>query len=231
MPGAVFSGGLKLKFKAVIFDMDGVIFDSERLYIECNKEAARKFGITDMDMVEELGRSCIGITLEETLRKMRECLGEDFPLDEMWAQAAGLFKEKTSGGNLPVKPGVVEILEYLKDKKIPIAIASSTKSDTVKRELSEAGLLDYFDKVVGGDMIKNSKPAPDSFLKAAEELGEDPKDCCIIEDSFNGIKAAYAAGGFPIMVPDILQPNDEIRGLAGEVLGSLIEVRDYLAQQ
>ena len=97
-------------FKAVIFDMDGVIFDSERLYIDCNKEAARKFGITDMDMVEELGRSCIGITFEETLRKMRECLGEDFPLDEMWAYTSGLFKEKTSGGNLPVKQGVVEIL-------------------------------------------------------------------------------------------------------------------------
>ena len=80
-------------------------------------------------------------------------------------------------------------------------------------------------------MIKNSKPAPDSFLKAAEELGVDPKDCYIIEDSFNGIRAAHAAGGFPIMVPDILQPDDEIRGLAGEVLGSLLEVRDYLAQQ
>ncbi|MBO6166220.1 MAG: HAD family phosphatase [Eubacterium sp.] len=230
MPGAVFSGGIELKYKAVIFDMDGVIFDSERLYIECNKEAARKFGITDMDMVEDLGKSCIGITLEETLRKMRACLGEDFPLDEMWAETAGLFKEKTMGGNLPVKEGVVEILEYLKDKKVPIAIASSTKSDTVKRELSEAGLLDYFDKVVGGDMIKNSKPAPDSFLKAAEVLGVDPKECCIIEDSFNGIRAAHAAGGFPIMVPDILQPDDEIRGLAGEIFGSLLDVRDYLAQ-
>lgn len=219
-----------MKYKAVIFDMDGVIFDSERLYIECNKEIARKFGITDMDLVEEVSKKCIGITSEETRRIMQECLGEVFPIDEMWMGAAALFKEKTIGGNLPVKPGVVEILEYLKDKKVQTAIASSTKSDTVKRELGDAGLLNYFDKIVGGDMIRKSKPEPDSFLKAAEVLGVDPKDCCIIEDSFNGIRAAHAAGGFPIMVPDILQPDDEIRGLAGIVLESLIKVRDYLAQ-
>ena len=223
-------GGFQLKFKAVIFDMDGVIFDSERLYIECNKEVARRFGITDADLIENVSRKCIGITSEETRRIMEECLGEDFPLDELWMGAAELFKEKTMGGNLPMKPGVVEILEYLKDKEVQIAVASSTKTETVERELSEAGLLSYFDKVVGGDMIRKSKPAPDSFLKAAEVLGEDPKDCCIIEDSFNGIRAAHAAGGFPIMVPDILQPDDVIRGVAGIILESLLKVRDYLAQ-
>ena len=219
-----------MKFKAVIFDMDGVIFDSERLYIDCNKEVAAKFGITDGNFIEELGKKCIGITMEETIRTMREALGEDFPLDEMWMEASALFKDKTIGGNLPVKPGVREILEYLKDEGVKIAIASSTKTDTVKRELSEAVLLDYFDKIVGGDMIKRSKPAPDSFLKAAEVLEMDIKDCCIIEDSFNGIKAAHASGGFPIMVPDILQPDDEIKGLAGIILESLFDVKEFLAK-
>ena len=219
-----------MSYRAVIFDMDGVIFDSERLYIECNKEVAARYGVTDLDMIEEVSKKCIGVTSEATRRIMQESLGDDFPLDEMWMGAAALFKEKTIGGNLPMKPGVREILDYLKGRGIRIAIASSTKTDVVKRELSEAGILDYFDEVVGGDMIERSKPEPDSFLKAAEVLGVKPEECFIIEDSFNGIRAAHAAGGFSIMVPDILQPDEEISRLAGIVLGSLFEARDYLAK-
>ena len=214
-------------FKYVIFDMDGVIFDSERLYIDCNKEIAPKYGCNDMEKMEAICHKCIGVTMEQTLVIIRENLGEDFPLDEFWAETSGLFKEKTMGGNIPVKIGVRELLDYLKDSGIKTAIASSTKTDTVKRELSEAGLLSYFDEVVGGDMIEHSKPAPDSFLKAMEVLGSSPDECCIIEDSFNGIRAAKAAGGFSIMVPDILQPDEEIRGLAGKVLPSLLDVMEY----
>ena len=214
-------------FKYVIFDMDAVIFDSERLYIDCNKEIAPKYGCNDMEKIEEICHKCIGVTMEQTLVIIRENLGEDFPLDEFWAETSGLFKEKTMGGNIPVKIGVRELLDYLKDSGIKTAIASSTKTDTVKRELSEAGLLFYFDEVVGGDMIEHSKPAPDSFLKAMEVLGSSPDECCIIEDSFNGIRAAKAAGGFSIMVPDILQPDEEIRGLAGKVLPSLLDVMEY----
>ncbi len=214
-------------FKYVIFDMDGVIFDSERLYIECDKEVALKYGIEDMDFVEEVCRKCIGVTSEGTLRIMKENFGENIPIDEMLKDSAALFKERSIGGQLPVKPGVNELLEYLKGKGIHTAIASSTKSDIVKRELNDAGLLGYFDEVVGGDMIEKSKPAPDSFLKAMEVLECGPEDCCIIEDSFNGIRAANASGGFPIMVPDILQPDEEIRSLAGVVMGSLFDVKEY----
>ena len=208
--------------------MDGVIFDSERLFIECNKEVARKYGITDMDLVEEVSRKCIGVTNASTQKIMRECLGDDFPLEELWDEAPKLFKEKTIGGNLPIKPGVNELLIYLKEKNIRTAIASSTRTEAVTRELREAGLIDYFDKIVGGDMIKRSKPEPDSFLMAMSELSCKPEECCIIEDSFNGIKAARASGGFPIMVPDILQPDEEIRSIAGIILTSLIDVKKYL---
>lgn len=214
-------------YNFVIFDMDGVIFDSERLYIKCNKETAPKYGITDLNMVEEVCKKCIGVTSEATQRIMKEHFGEDFPMDKFWADTSALFKERSMGGQLPVKPGVTELLEYLKKENVPTAIASSTKTETVKRELREAGLLDYFDAVVGGDMIQKSKPAPDSFLKAMEVLGCRPDEVCIIEDSFNGIRAAKASGGFPIMVPDVLQPNDEIRSIAGTVLDSLHDVKKY----
>lgn len=214
-------------YNYVIFDMDGVIFDSERLFIECNKETAPKYGITDLDMVEEVSKKCIGVTNEATQVIMKEHFGEDFPIEEFWANSSSLFKERSMGGQLPVKPGVTELLEFLKKENIPTAIASSTKTETVKRELRDAGLLEYFDEIVGGDMIQKSKPAPDSFLKAMEVLGCRPDEVCIIEDSFNGIRAAKAAGGFSIMVPDILQPNDEIRSIAGTVLDSLHDVKKY----
>ena len=214
-------------FNYVIFDMDGVIFDSERLYIECDKEVALKFGITDMDYVEEVCRKCIGVTSAATEKILKENFGKEVPVDDFLKAAAELFHEKADGGLLPVKPGVNELLDYLKENGIQTAIASSTRTDIVKKELEDAGLLDYFDKIVGGDMIERSKPAPDSFLKAMEVLGCRADECCIIEDSFNGIRAAYASGGFPIMVPDILQPDDEIRSLAGHVLESLHEVKNY----
>ncbi|MBQ8951637.1 MAG: HAD family phosphatase [Eubacterium sp.] len=214
-------------FKYVIFDMDGVIFDSERLYIDCNKEVAKKYGYNDLDKIEEVSHKCIGVTMEQTKLIMRESFGPDFPLEELWEGAAALFKEKTMGGNIPIKTGVRELLEYLKAQGIKTAIASSTRTDTVKRELGDAGLLPFFDEVVGGDMIERSKPEPDSFLKAMEVLGCKPDECCIIEDSFNGIRAAKASGGFSIMVPDILQPDEEIRGLAGKIMSSLLDVKEY----
>ena len=214
-------------YKYVIFDMDGVIFDSERFYIECNKEVGKMFDFDYPDRIEEVSKMCIGVTLEQTKEIMKREFGDAIPLEEWWDAASKMFKERTAGGNLPVKPGVRELLDYLKEQGIRTAIASSTHTGTVKRELEEAGLIHYFDEIVGGDMIKRSKPAPDSFLKAMEVLGCGPEECVIIEDSFNGIRAAKASGGFPIMVPDILQPDDEIRGLAGKVMESLHEVKEY----
>ena len=219
-----------MELKNVIFDMDGVIFDSERLYIECNKEVAARHGITDMQLIEDVSKKCIGVTSTETRRIMRECLGEDFPLEAVWSEASKLFGEKADNGKLPVKPGVNEILQFLKDRGVRTAIASSTKTEIVKKELRNAGLIDYFDEIVGGDMIKRSKPEPDSFLTAAESLGVKAEECYIIEDSFNGIRAAKASGGFPIMVPDILQPDDEIKEKAGIILDSLLEVIKYFEQ-
>ena len=214
-------------YKYVIFDMDGVIFDSERLYIECNKEVGARYGYTDGDFIEEVCKKCIGVTAEATQKIMKDSFGEDFPLDELWAETSALFKERSKDGKLPVKPGVEELLTYLKEQGVKTAIASSTKTLTVNRELSDAGLIQYFDNIIGGDMIEKSKPEPDSFLKAMEALGCGPDDCCIIEDSFNGIRAANASGAFSIMVPDILQPTDEIKKLAGTILNSLHDVKKF----
>ena len=128
---------------------------------------------------------------------------------------------------IPVKEGVVELLEYLKREGAGIAIGSSTRTDIVKMELRDAGLIDYFDVIIGGDQAKASKPAPDVFLLAAAGLGADIKGCVIIEDSFNGVRAARASGGVVFMVPDLLQPTEEIRAMTDRVFTSLTEVKEY----
>ncbi len=210
--------------KAVIFDMDGVIFDSERAYIECDKIVAEKYGLPNM---EEVAYRCIGTTIERTKQILKEYYGEDVPVEALFEEATLLFREKYKETGIPVKDGVRELLSWLKENRIPTALASSTLTKVVKQELTVVGLIDYFDVIIGGDMVTRSKPAPDIFLKAIETLGKTPEDCMIIEDSFNGIRAAHAAGSHPIMVPDILQPDGEIRTLAENVFPSLYEVLEY----
>jgi HAD superfamily hydrolase (TIGR01509 family) len=201
--------------------MDGVIFDSERTYIDCCVEAAKKYSIAN---VVETCHKCLGITFEDTKRILRETYGEEFPTDDFCHESMEIFVSKYSGGRLPKKDGAEDILKFLKENDFKVALASSTPWHLVEEQLSSAGLIDYFDEIVTGNMVERSKPNPDIFLKAAEKIGMDPSECAVIEDSFNGVRAGHAAGMFTIMVPDILQPDDEIRGLADMVLPSLYDV-------
>ena len=132
---------------------------------------------------------------------------------------------------IPLKPGVKELLLRLKAKGYRTALASSTATDTVKSELSQTGLIDYFDFIIGGDKVKKSKPNPEIFLKAAEGLGVSVSEAIIIEDSHNGIRAASRAGIFSIMVPDLMPVTDEMKSLAGLVLCSLFEVKEFILKQ
>ncbi len=211
--------------RAVLFDMDGVIFDSERLYIECCEEAAAGLG---MENIAEVCRRCIGVTTEVTYGILLDAYRDRALVDRFRSRSVSLFLEKYRAGQLEMKPGVRVLLSRLKDSGVKTAVASSTRTEIVERELEEAGLLSFFDAVVGGDKVSRSKPAPDIFLMAAECLGERPERCVVIEDSFNGIRAAKAAGMTAVMVPDLLEPDDEIRGLADAIVPSLFEAADLL---
>ena len=211
--------------KAVIFDMDGVIFDSERLVIECWEVVAAKHNIPD---IVEICMRVQGNNREETGKRFREKYGNDFPYEAYKKEVTALFRERYGEGRLPLKPGVTEILKELKRNHIPVALASSTRSDIVKLELAEANLLSCFDAVLGGDMASRSKPEPDIFLAAAADLQAEPESCYVLEDSHNGIRAAYRAGMHPIMVPDMQQPTEEIRGMAEAVLENLPAAWEYL---
>lgn len=214
-----------MNYEAVVFDMDGVIFDSERAVMNCWLELAQKYDITD---IEKPYFACVGTTMTRTREIMLETYGEDFPYDEYARESSLMYHEKYDGGKLPMKPGVMELLSYLKEKGKKIALASSTRRETVTNQLRWAGIIDYFDVIICGDMVARSKPAPDIFLKACQELGVSPENTYAIEDSYNGIRAAHAGQLRPIMVPDLLEANDEMRGMAECVCDNLNEVIDYL---
>lgn len=211
-------------FDAVVFDMDGVIFDSERATMDCWIEIADRYGLED---IKTPYYACIGVNSTRTREIMMEAYGEDFPYDKYAKEASKLYHERYDGGRLPMKPGVKELLAYLKNSGKKIALASSTKKEKVVAQLRDAGILDYFDEIVTGDMLSKSKPAPDIFLLACEKIDTIPERAYAIEDSFNGIRAAHTGKLRPIMVPDILPADDEMREKADVILEDLNKVMAY----
>ena len=213
-------------YKAVVFDMDGVIFDSERAVMQCWKEVASRHNIPD---IEKAILACTGTTMVRTREIMLNLYGADFPYDEYARESSAIFHSRYDGGRLPMKPGVKELLTFLKKHDKKIALASSTRHQVVTDELRDAGVIEYFDRIICGDMVSRSKPAPDIFLKACEALNISPSDSYAIEDSYNGIRAAHAGGLHPIIVPDLLPADEEMQSLAEIVLPSLTSVMEYLA--
>lgn len=213
------------QIQAVLFDMDGVIFDSEIKVIECWKDIAEKYGFGD---IETPCYEALGTTREIAREIMLAHYGAAFPYDAYKDEMAALFHARYGEGRLPKKKGVEELLQFLHMHNLKVALASSTRKEVVIQELRDGGLLDYFDAVICGDMVARSKPAPDIFLKTCEVLGVAPEHAVGIEDSYNGMRALAAAGITAIMVPDLKQPTDEIRALAAEVLPDLLAVKAYL---
>ncbi len=212
-------------FDAVVFDMDGVIFDSERAVMNCWLELADKYGIEN---IEEPYYACTGVTEARTREIMLNAYGEDFPYDKYAKEASEMYHERYDGGRLPMKDGVYEILDFLKKSGKKIALASSTKRQTVINQLRDAKILDYFDEIVTGDMVSKSKPDPEIFLLACNKLNIAPERAYAIEDSYNGVRSASSGKLRAIMVPDLLPANDEMRELAETVQESLNDVIDYL---
>ena len=159
---------------------------------------------------------------------MYDLYGEDFPFDEFTETVHILMKKRLLEEGTPVKEGVREILEYLKENGYIIGMASSSSKESVMGHLKETGLEKYFRAVITGDMVEHSKPDPDIYLKACEELGVTPTNVVAIEDSHNGVRSAYRAGMKPVMVPDLIEPTPEIEAMLYGKFYSLLDVLDYM---
>ena len=218
-----------MKYKAVIFDMDGVIFDSERLSLACWEETAKKFGLTGIERYCDLSR---GVNEAGSAKIFYSLYGENgLTYEECRAENSRLFHSRYDGGRLPMKKGVTELLSYLKEKGWIVGLASSTKEATVTQEIRDAGLMPYFDNLTCGDMLKKSKPEPDIYLHACKCLGVNPQESFGVEDSYNGVRSAAAAGMKVLMVPDRLAPTPEMEKLAYRILPDLGEVKEFLEKQ
>lgn len=218
---------MKGSVPAVIFDMDGTIFDSERLVLDCWERIGKKHGIGD---IREVFIRCIGTNHVRTQEIIYGHYGSDFPYKKFSEESSRLFHEAADKEGIPLKPGAEEILRYLSENKVPLGLASSTRLASVTQELQAAGLYAFFQVLVGGDLIKNSKPAPDIYLMACERLGILPEDTYAIEDSYNGIRSAHSAGMRPIMVPDLLPETEEMLHLSTAVFSDLLQVKEYFVK-
>lgn len=214
-----------IMINSVVFDMDGVLFDTERLAADAWYKAAREMGIPDINAGV---RGCVGLNHNDTLDFLAKCYGEDFPCEEFMDCASRVFKESIEREGLPIKPGVYEILEFLKENGFRIALATSTRKPGAMRHLESAGITRYFEAIVTGDMIVHGKPDPEIYRLACRELGSLPENCIAVEDSPNGIRSAHGAGLKVVMIPDLIEPTEELEKLIYRKFASLLELKDFL---
>jgi HAD superfamily hydrolase (TIGR01509 family) len=214
------------RYRAVIFDMDGLMLDTERIAMITCKRAAEDFGYV---IADEIYLQVIGRTVEDTCRIFCGALGEDFPFHEIRKRRLTYTEEYIHRYGLPKKPGFIEVLELLQSCSVPKTVATSTRREEACDRLRVAELFHCFDAIVGGDEVVHGKPAPDLFLLAAGRLKTTPTECVVLEDSEAGIQAAQAAGMAPILIPDLKEPSDEVRALASWVYPSLHDARELLS--
>lgn len=215
----------KRRRKAVVFDMDGVLFDTEVLCMKSWMTVAERNGLPGM---EEVFPKCIGLNSNDSRNIVMKAYGEDFDYPAFREQAAAWQRDYLEKNGLPIKPGMREILGWLKTSDYAVGLASSTRSSSVFDHLEQAGIRDSFSVVITGDMVEHSKPRPDIYLLACRELGVKPQEAYAVEDSPNGIRSAHAAGMHTVMVPDMIPPDEEMRRLSRVILKDLLEVMEYL---
>lgn len=211
--------------KAIVFDMDGVLFDTERLCLDAWQKIADKYNLGD---ISAPCIASIGVSREKSAEIFKATVSKDFPYQEIRNEVSSLCHSEIEENGLPIKKGVEEILTFCKENDIKIGLATSTRRQTVISHLERANILAFFDEIVCGDEIKNSKPSPEIYLLACKKLAIKPEEALAIEDSYNGVISSTTAGMRCIMVPDVLPPNKETEKLAFKILNDLPSVTELL---
>ncbi len=207
--------------------MDGVLFDTEIMSSKAWFQLARERKLGD---ITELTDDCIGRNRADIILQFKKRFGEEFDAEEFLKTGRALMQDWIDKDGLPLMKGTVEILEFLKDNDYIIGVASSSSTRTILSHMEISGLRDYFQAIIGGDQVTLSKPKPDIYLKACEAVRMPPSQVIAVEDSPNGIRSAYAAGMKPVMIPDLILPDEEISSLLYRKYDSLLELRDALAE-
>lgn len=215
-----------MKWKGAIFDMDGVLFDTERLYQETWGELAAERGIRLEDSFLMAISGTNGSGMKRVIEKYYQ-VSDGTAIIEM---CMARMKEKLAL-HVPVKKGVYEILEYFREIGMRMAVASSSSTLQIEANLSKTGIRKCFSEIVSGAEVEHGKPSPDIFLLAAKKIGCKPEECLVFEDSENGVKAGHRAGCFTIMIPDLIEPNAEISVLCSKIYMDFLQVREAMKKE
>lgn len=215
--------------KAVVFDMDGVLFDTERMGSRAWQAVADRMGLSE---IETARLGCVGLNRNDEIVFLKDWYGKDFPIERFLEESALELERLTEEEGISLKPGVREILAYLEEQHMPVAICSSSRVDKIRSNLQHAQISEqYFQAIIGGDLVQHSKPEPDIYLKACEALGLPPQNCIAVEDSPNGIHSAYHAGMQVVMIPDMIMPTPELLSMCICKRENLGELQHFLDQK
>ena len=220
--------GAQCPIRGILFDMDGLVLDSEALYTRFWREAANALGFP-MTVEQSLGMRSLGKPLGQPY--LESLFGPGVDYTTLREKRIQLMDAYVAQYGIAPKPGILELLDYMDEVGIPGAITSSSPMAFIERHLSDANLLHRFRKLCSGHSIPNGKPAPDIYLLGAKELGLKPEECLALEDSPTGILSAYRAGCLPVMIPDLDQPGEETRKLLFAKADSLSDIIDILKAQ
>ncbi|MFO7810724.1 MAG: HAD family phosphatase [Candidatus Delongbacteria bacterium] len=204
-------------YDAFIFDMDGLLFDTEKICWNCFKEICSGYGY-DPDF--EIYKKCIGRNTAEGNKLLEKGFGSFIPYAEANRKWNDLYISLIEKEAIPLKEGAHTFLKTLAQKNLRTAVATSTDTGVALKKLKKAGILNFFEKVTGGDTVKKSKPDPAIYLNTATALGAEPKKCIVFEDSENGVRSAYAAGMTIIQIPDLIEPSEDIRSFGHTIVQS-----------
>ena len=212
--------------KAVIFDMDGVIFDTEKVYLDIWIEVFEKYGYK---MTKELYVNVMGTGRKNVIKTFLENFGDDLPIEKMYEEKDNQLFYRIENQGIPLKEGVKELFSMLKEKNYKIALATSAKRERVEKQIKDKWLKESFDAIVCGDDVEKGKPSPDIFLKAAKEIDVEPENCFVVEDSPAGIKAAFSGGMKGIHVEDLKEADEDILKYCEKNFKNLQEIKEYLS--
>jgi len=213
-----------MNISACIFDMDGLLINSERIALRVYRDTCKLYG---QENLIGLYTQLLGTNVVTTRKTLRQKLPPNVDENEFVEFWFSQYSEETSKG-VPLMPGVENLLDYLDSTNIPKVVATSTETARAKDKLEQSGILHRFQTIIGGDQIVNGKPAPDIYLKAADYLKIENSRCLAMEDSPNGVKAAVAAGMKVVQIPDLVEPDSELLALGHEVLESLDDVIEFI---
>ncbi len=209
---------------AVVFDMDGLIFDTEAIALKATETVAQRAGLP---VSRAFALSTIGLPIEATNRVYVELLGPEFDFEGFWRDVGEGFYQ-IAETELKLKPGVLEFLDLLDLDGLPRAICTSSSHTSADRHLAKFGLTHRFQEIVARGDYSLGKPYPEPYLKAAARLGVDPAQCLALEDSYNGVRSASSAGMMTIMIPDLLPATDEMEEMALKIAKDLHEVGELV---